>query len=197
MGVGTYAGVLAHGVVVGVAYPPGRPIAAKADAGRVSTPPTSRTHKLNCPGMFAPRGEMGSDYGLRTPRQPFSHGAPPEAGGGVRSGSEILGMSGGSGGTGGGGGGGTGSGGTGGEGSDRSGRSDGAAAGGGGQGGSGGGGAGGGGGGGRGSVAGSWHVNLVGNGVGETVKAGVGRLQVRRSWRGGGGVEAWREGWRV
>ncbi|KAG2433917.1 hypothetical protein HXX76_008269 [Chlamydomonas incerta] len=98
-------------------------------------------------GVFAPRGEMGSDYGLRTPRQPFEHGAPPEAGGGVRSGSEVLGMGGGGSGSGGGGSGG---------------------------GGSGGGGSGGGGGGG---AAGSWPRQLVGNGVSETVKAGVGRLQ--------------------
>jgi hypothetical protein len=40
-------------------------------------------------GIFGPKGEMGADYGLRTPRQAGSRGAPDEAGGGIRGEAEL------------------------------------------------------------------------------------------------------------
>ncbi|KAG2486553.1 hypothetical protein HYH03_014854 [Edaphochlamys debaryana] len=99
-------------------------------------------------GMFAPRGEMGADYGLRTPRQAGSHGAPPEAGGGVRSMSDMHGAEGFGTGTGGGSGGG----------------------------------------------GGGWVGTVAGNGVTETVKAGVGRLKETYQTMFGGGAKTGVEG---
>ncbi|KXZ53146.1 hypothetical protein GPECTOR_7g1038 [Gonium pectorale] len=84
-------------------------------------------------GVFGPKGEMGADHGLRTPRQARSRGAPAEAGGGSRSQAELSGRGGGGGAA-----------------------SDGDQGGGGHAG---------------------WQHNIVGNGIGESVKAGVGRLQ--------------------
>lgn len=75
---------------------------------------------------------MGSHYSLRQPRQAGSRGAPPEAGGGVRSQSDMQRAGGGK------------------------------EA----------------GGGGGGECVPGWHIGVAGNGITETVKAGVGRLQV-------------------